>query len=332
MGVVGVVAFRLMTWNVQNLLPVGTEGGPPTPQAMEAKLASLAKVIDAQQPDVLALQEVGPPEVLAPLQELLGHELPHAEVSAHPDGRGIRVALLSRLPLQDPVQLRQFPQGLAAVQVGDPPAQAGARPPRQDHMGRGALQATVTAGGHQVTVVTAHLKSKLLTFPDNRHFPRDEDERARFAAYALGLRTAEAVTLRVHLTELLRGAGAGEAVLLCGDLNDGVDAATTQLLQGPPGSELRTAGFAQPDRGDALRMWNLAEQIPEELRFSRVFQGRRELIDHVFASRVLLTPLPAVTTATAGPALRSVSEDPHRDAGKPGSDHAAVIATFQLPD
>jgi endonuclease/exonuclease/phosphatase family metal-dependent hydrolase len=56
-----VVAFRLMTWNVQNLLPVGDKDGPPTQAALDAKLASLAQVIDAQQPDVLALQEVGPP-------------------------------------------------------------------------------------------------------------------------------------------------------------------------------------------------------------------------------------------------------------------------------
>jgi endonuclease/exonuclease/phosphatase family metal-dependent hydrolase len=327
-----VVAFRLMTWNVQNLLPVGSTDGPPTQAAMDAKLASLAAVIDAQQPDVLALQEVGPPEVLEPLQALLGHKLPHREVSAHPDHRGIRVALLSRLPLTDPVQVHPFPAGLAPVQVGDPPAGSSAPPPTLDHMGRGALQATVTAHGHQVTVITAHLKSKLLTFPGNRHGTSDEDERARFGAYALGLRAAEAVTVRAHLTGLLHGAGTSVAVLLAGDLNDGVDAATTQLLQGPPGSELETAGFGRPDQGDGQRMWNLALRIPAKQRFSRVFRGRRELIDHVFASRVLLDPLPAVTTAAAGPAaLRSVTENPRTEVGKPGSDHAAVVATFQLP-
>jgi hypothetical protein len=79
-------------------------------------------------------------------------------------------------------------------------------------------------------------------------------------------------------------------------------------------------------------MWNLALPIPVEQRFSRVFRGRRELIDHIFASRVLLSPLPDVTTAAAGPAtLRSITEDPREEVGKPGSDHAAVVATFQLP-
>jgi hypothetical protein len=43
--------------------------------------------------------------------------------------------------------------------------------------------------------------------------------------------------------------------------------------------------------------------------------GRRELIDHVFASRMLLSPLPEMTTAAAGPAtLRSPRTRPRRSA------------------
>jgi hypothetical protein len=39
-----------------------------------------------------------------------------------------------------------------------------------------------------------------------------------------------------------------------------------------------------------------------------------------------------VRKAVAGPAaLRSITEDPRAEVGKPGSDHAAVVATFQLP-
>lgn len=325
--------FRVMSWNVQNLFAAGTEDGPPTQEVFDAKLASLAEVIDAQQPDVLALQEVGPPEVLQELQQRLTHQLPHRELSAHPDRRGIRVAICSHLPLQQPMQLHEFPAGLAPVQVGDPPADGSAPPASLDHMGRGALQVTVSADGHTVTVLTAHLKSKLLTFPGGRFQPRDEGERARFGAYALGLRAAEAVTLRAHLTQVLGGQGASMALVVAGDLNDAVDAATTQVLQGPPGSELETPGFARPDQGDGQRMWNLALRIPEAQRFTRVFRGRNELIDHVLASRMLMDPLPTVTTAVAGPGkLRSITEDPREELGRPGSDHAAVVATFELPN
>ena len=120
-------------------------------------------------------------------------------------------------------------------------------------------------------------------------------------------------------------------VVVAGDLNDGLDAATTQLLQGPPGSEIGTPGFARPDGGDGQRMWNLAPLIPEAQRFTRVFRGRGELIDNVLVSHFLVTKTTQVTTAMAGPGLRSITENPRAELGKPGSDHAAVVASFELP-
>jgi endonuclease/exonuclease/phosphatase family metal-dependent hydrolase len=149
-------------------------------------------------------------------------------------------------------------------------------------------------------------------------------------AYALYLRAAEAVTLRAHLDQVLAGAGRTRAVLLAGDLNDGMDAATTQLLHGPPGSELGTPGFGRPDRGDGERLWNLTPLLPEPQRFTRIFRGRREVIDHIFASHVLAATKPKVTTAMAAGRLRSISEDPTDQVGRPGSDHAAVVAGFEL--
>ena len=322
--------FRLMTWNVENLLRVGDQGGPTTQAELDAKLDSLAQVIDTQQPDVLALQEIGQPDMLAALQHQLTHKLPHHEISTHPDQRGIRVALLSRLPLSDPVQVHPLASGLAPVQHGDPPADTTQPLPTLDHLGRGALQATVTTDGRDVVVITAHLKSKLLTFGPNRFSPHDEGERARVGGYALYQRTAEAVTLRAHLNQLLAAQGRTRAVLLAGDLNDAIDAATTQIFNGPTGSEIGTPGFAQPDRGDGDRMWNLMLRLPPEQRGTRVFRGRPETIDHIFASHFLVTRTTTLATATATGGLRSITDHPGEEAGKPGSDHAAVIATFDL--
>jgi hypothetical protein len=92
----------MLTWNLQNLFAASTPDGPPAPEAFDTKLASLAEVLDAQQPDVAALQELGPPEALAQLQDRLSHQLPHQQLSAHPDGRGIRVGFLSCLPFEAP--------------------------------------------------------------------------------------------------------------------------------------------------------------------------------------------------------------------------------------
>lgn len=48
-----------------------------------------------------------------------------------------------------------------------------------------------------------------------------------------------------------------DGLRVTGDLNDTPQAATTQLLLGPPGSEIGTPGFDQPDDGDGQRLWNL---------------------------------------------------------------------------
>lgn len=318
-----------MTWNVENLFAVGAKAGPTTEAELAAKIESLTAVIDAQNPDVVALQEVGGEQVLAALQERLASPLPHRAVGI-PDERGIRVALISRLQLHDRADIQPFPTGLLPIQVGDDPPGPD-RPKLMNQMGRGALKASVAVGTRDVHLVTTHLKSKLLTFPGG-FAPADEDQRARFAAYALYRRASEATTLRSHLDALINGGGRQMAVILTGDMNDEPDAATTQILNGPPGSEIGTGGFSDPDRGDGDRMWNLAPLIPPEQRFSRIYRGRKELIDHIFVSNFLVSNnrTAAVTTATAAPTLPSVADDPTARQGKPGSDHAAVIATFEL--
>jgi hypothetical protein len=46
--------LTVMTWNVQNLFPAGGEFGPATQQDYDDKIAALAAVIDAVEPDLLA--------------------------------------------------------------------------------------------------------------------------------------------------------------------------------------------------------------------------------------------------------------------------------------
>ena len=90
--------------------------------------------------------------------------------------------------------------------------------------------------------------------------------------------------------------------MVLGDLNDEVEAATTQIRNGPTGSEIGTGGFNQPDHGDRQRQWNLAPRIPEAQRFSRIYRGREELIDHIFVSHALVGKIAQdhVTTDAAG--------------------------------
>jgi endonuclease/exonuclease/phosphatase family metal-dependent hydrolase len=119
-------------------------------------------------------------------------------------------------------------------------------------------------------------------------------------------------------------------LVVLGDLNDEPEAATTQILLGPPGSEIGTAGFERPDQGDGSRLWNLAPLIPEERRFSRVFRGRGELIDHLLVSDTLVRRVEQVDTGPGEPP--SITEDPTDRRDEPASDHLPVVARFRVAE
>jgi endonuclease/exonuclease/phosphatase family metal-dependent hydrolase len=312
--------MRVVTWNVENLFTPGGEGRP-TEAEYAATLQTLTGVIAGLAPDVLALQEVGDEEALDDLRASLEAATAGGWVSRAsraPDGRGIRVAVLSTRDVLATQDVSALPPRLRPIQVDD----AGTT---VDRMGRGALRVRVEADNGPLDVVTVHLKSKLLSYPGGRFTPRDEGERARTGAYALFRRAAEAAATRVAVDDVLDGNGRQRALVLCGDMNDTLDAATTQILQGPSGSELGTAGALVPDRGDAHRLWNVAPLVPERRRFSRVYRGRGELIDHVLVSRVLLERIQGADCAIDVGAMPSITDDPRDRIGTPGSDHAPVL-------
>jgi endonuclease/exonuclease/phosphatase family metal-dependent hydrolase len=308
------------TWNLENLFLPGTDYGPSTHEIYEEKLAALAQLIAGIGPDVLAVQEVGSPEACQDLVDRLPGDW-HVALSQLADERGIRVGFLSRLAFDETADVQAFPGPLRPVQVDD-------RGTTSAGTSRGLLRVRVTAGGRPLDLVTCHLKSKLLRFPGERFTPRDEGERARFGAYALFQRGAEAVTLRALADRVLDGLGHERALVVLGDLNDEPQAATTQILLGPAGSEIGTEGFDRPDRGDPHRLWNLAPLVPAERRFTRIFRGRRELIDHLLVSQVLVRRVVRVDTTPQVPP--SITEFPNERLDARISDHRPLFAELDL--
>jgi endonuclease/exonuclease/phosphatase family metal-dependent hydrolase len=306
------------TWNLENLFRPGGEYGPTTEEAYENKLAALAEVIRGIGPDVLAVQEVGSSEAIQDLVDRLPGDW-HVALSQFLDRREIRVGFVSRLPLDEVDDAHDFPRPLRPVQVDDSGTSLATT-------NRGVLRVRVTSAGVPVDLVTCHLKSKLLTFPGDRFTPRDEGERARFGAYALYQRAAEAVTVRSVADGLLDGRGDARPVVVLGDLNDEPAAGTTQILPGPPGSEIGTDGFDRPDRGDPWRLWNLAPLVPEERRFTRIFRGRHELVDHILVSQALVRRVARADTIAQLPP--SITEFPWQRRDAAGSDHRPLFAEF----
>lgn len=354
-------SFSVMTWNVENLFPPGFPISPNNPveqQAFNVKLDYLEQRIREVRPDILALQEIGGAGLadqtsFNALADRLQDLLPHRALSAHPDSRpnggGIRVGFLSRRPILATDEVVAFAPGeLSQVPnfATNPP-----RPPVVS-LSRGALWIEVeTANGLRVHLVNAHLKSKLITYPplpggnNSRFDTNDEDERARGTGLALLRRTAEVVALRAHLNQVMQAANAPHVILL-GDLNDEPLAATTQLLLGPVDSDVTRA-----DQRDPVRLYNLCDALPLRgsatktflapvQRFTRLYEGRGELIDHILVSRGLLgTPeqnRQGVWTVTEVQSLvdsiqgQSIGNNPAARVAESHPDHAPVFARFDL--
>ena len=115
--------------------------------------------------------------------------------------------------------------------------------------------------------------------------------------------------MRCHANDRLEGHGQQGALIVLGDLNDTPEAATSQILNGPGGSELGTVGADRPDAGDGSRLWNLAPLLPADEQYSRVYRGHGELIDQIFVSHRLRDHVVSVRSLVDRP-LPSIDDDP----------------------
>jgi endonuclease/exonuclease/phosphatase family metal-dependent hydrolase len=337
--------FSVMTWNLENFERPATNAEPAVKDRYTRKLQQIADLITSTEPDLVGVQEVlADPKNLTPpafddLRAALGADW-RGCLSQRPDPRGIRVGWLVRGQLSNPTDVAVYPHQVPATTIDDDNNQITAISASK----RGALAVTYTrADGLVVQGLTAHLKSKLLTFPgDDSQHPqfdtRDEAVRARFGLYALTQRAAEAVTIRAWATDQLQSHGQQRHALVCGDLNDTPQAATTQILLGRPGSQLGTAGFNQPDWGDGNRLWNLAPRMPAgdpvtgkgAANWSRINNGVKELIDQILVSQQLVHALES-TESLPLEGIKSVTANPVSLADmQASSDHRPAIARFNL--
>ena len=328
--------FRVVTWNVENLFRPAADANQVVQDRYASKLQLLSQVLTGIDADVVALQEIGGDNALSDLQAELAGAYPHRDVGI-PDRRGIAVGFLSKHAIDEREDIVDFPPG-PALNIHSVNATGDEVP--LERMGRGALRIRVSASSQNIHVITAHLKSKLLTFPrpgGSSFTPRDEEERSQAAGIALMRRSAEAVTLRIRISEILEG-NAQNPLLLLGDFNDVPAAQTSLILNGPPGSEIGTRGFDRPDQGDDARLFNLGPLIAEARRYSRVHRGRGELLDQIFVSEEMMPRsnsariLPTLVDSLVDfeDTLPSVTENPGEREFEVAPDHAPVLATFEL--
>ena len=292
------VPLTLATFNVKDLFD----------PAFDAKLTELATQLARADADVVALQEIASEHALIRLLAKVprGHDYAHV-LLALPDKRGIRNAIVSRLPFvtKEVHTAQEIP--FPVFREGD------AAPfPKRIPLRRGVPHVCIdVAGLGAVEIMTAHFKSKLpahLVRPDGTtREPTTEAARAESLVRSLVLRAAEALYVRGLVDDALART---PNVALLGDLNDTIDSVPLQIVLGAAEGAL----FA------------CAEIIPREARFSTLHAGRKRQIDHVLVSaelrdRLLGAELFNESLQDHGPLVPGAA--PTAD-----SDHALLVTRF----
>lgn len=305
------MALRVATFNLKDFFLPRIEAER---DIVEAKVQNVAANLRRANADVVALQEVGAAELL---ERLVARELADlgygAPIVGSCDRRGIRNAMLSRLPILSAqvhvAEALPFPTFVE----GDPEPFPGRIPLR-----RGVVHVRVDAPGiGEVDVLTAHFKSGLPSprkTKDGKQLP-DETARAHgeSAVRSLVQRAAEALYVRGLVDDVLR-ARPGHAVCVMGDLNDTIHSLPLRLLMGM-GSL------------DEAKLRSCTDEVTEGRRFSCHHAGAPSLIDHVLVSERLFRARKEVAIFNEalrdhGPFIEGESEL-CRD-----SDHALVTALF----
>ncbi|MEM9865424.1 MAG: endonuclease/exonuclease/phosphatase family protein [Myxococcota bacterium] len=193
------VPFSVMTWNVENFFD--SRNDPDTGDevfsnlVVEQKIANIAEVIRAADPDFIALQEVENEPLVARLVNdgLSGMGYENFGLMDSFDGRGIDVAYISRNPVNAVVsQLGERFDG----------------PDGPQFFTRDALEVFVDVGGTEVLVMTSHFISQASSGSDGR-------------------RLGEAQQVQDILR---RRVGAVPRVLFVADLNDTPDSPTYDAI------------------------------------------------------------------------------------------------------
>jgi endonuclease/exonuclease/phosphatase family metal-dependent hydrolase len=299
--------LTLATFNVLDLFDAGFGG----------KLDWTAQMIDRADADVVGLEEVGERPVLDALVARLSTARgAYGEpVVGTRDDRGIRCALLSRLPVVEAKVHTAARLDFPAFYEGDPPP-FGDRVPLR----RGIVHARVEVPAMgPLDVFVAHLKSRspvpLRSSAGEPLEPASARERAEGDLRSLVHRAAEALFLRGLVDDVLGRAPGGEIphVAVMGDLNDVAGSVTLGVITGS-------------EEDARARLFSCADLVPEGERYSVLHAGRRDLIDHILVTRPLRARL----------ASAAVLNDELRDHGAPTrdtppsvvSDHAPLVARF----
>ncbi|HEY1958854.1 MAG TPA: endonuclease/exonuclease/phosphatase family protein [Polyangiaceae bacterium] len=285
------MAFVLATFNVLDLFDASDPG----------RIARIAAVLRPHAPDVIALQEVGSNEAVRAIADALGGGFTH--VIGDADARGIRNALLARVPIVESMVLRAPHLGFPRF-IREDPEPFEARIPLR----RPIPDVVVDAGAlGRVRIMVVHFKSRRGTpmrEPSGATIPPlTTAELAASEARAVTWRCAEALFVRRAVDDRL-ARNPDEHLVVCGDFNDVPGSLPLRIVAGTAGGDL-----PRPDR-----LTSTVDTMPPAERFSVNHDDEPAAIDHALLSPALAKRLE-----------RAFYE---RSSLNVASDHAPLIARF----
>ncbi len=308
--------IRLATFNLENL---GIRQGDDAPEArvrLPRHMEALRRVIYRMNADAVAFQELVDPDLLDPLLAGLGYEhIVVAERGASP----LRCGVFSRFPLRDPSAVA------TGVDVDVLDRRTGFEVRVQGAFSRPALRVIWDVPGFAVTLIVVHWKSKIPSYtPARRDGDGDRWDTLGDAGEGRLVtevkRLAQAVQIRRVVDHLLREDPDARIAVL-GDFNDTLESEGLRIVVGDARS-CESPGLAPME----LLPCELA--VSPGLRYTQIYRGRREMLDHILISRGLVPHFVGARVFNEG--LRPVSDSLEPDPYDPGSDHAPLLAVFRV--
>lgn len=319
--------MRIATFNVENL---DDEFGDVP---LSARLPVLRPTLERLRADIVMLQEVNAQRdvsgvrSLSALDELVAgtrYEDYERSVSTTEGGR-IRIernlVTLSRYPITEATSVRAdlVRPGNYTILTGDE------RRERPIQIDRPLLHSRHRLDdGSTLHSINLHLKSKRPV-----SIPGAQDPEASFrwlsvAGWAEGFflssmqRVTQALELRL-LVDQIFDAEPDAQIVVAGDFNSDLLDVPMEAVRG------RTENLSNPDLVGRT-MLPVELSVAESGRWSLIFQGRREMIDHILISRALLSTYRSTEVHNEGVHDESIAFA--FDSTYLESDHAAVVAEF----
>jgi endonuclease/exonuclease/phosphatase family metal-dependent hydrolase len=192
---------------------------------------------------------------------------------------------------------------------------------------RPILHARIKLGANMLLdLVNVHLKSRLPTTVEgqqqNTYTWKTISGWAEGSFISSMKRVGQALETRM-LVDTLFDADENALVVVCGDFNTDLDDVPMEAIRG----DVENTGNDQLARRVLIPC---ERTIPEPSRFSLLHQGRGKMLDHLLVSRSLLACYRG--TEIHNELLHDESVAFGTDVKFPESDHAPVVAEFEVPD